>query len=96
MVRWTPRGDQHDIEPQVASGKVGPLLQKRFRRARDPAALMRRDGFGRQREIAARLDLDEGNQATALRHDVYFADMAAHPPRDDAPAAQPQMPDARY
>src|SRR5258708_11558071 len=94
MTRQAAFRHQHDVEAQRQSGMLRMRGEELLEGARDPAPLPRRDRLARRRQAVARLDLDRREDAAAPRDDVDLADGDPIAARQDAVAAQTQMPDA--
>src|SRR5882672_9186381 len=94
MARQPPLADQHHVEAQGQPAMLRVRREELLEGARDAAALARGDGLAGGGEAVARLDLDRGDDAAAPGDDVDLADRHAIAARQDAVAAQAQMPDA--
>ena len=86
---------QHQVESQVEPGEIGARQQEGLRGAGDPPPLPRRQRRCRRVEFVSRLDLDDREHAAATRQDVDLARGATPAAGEDAPAPQPQMPQAQ-
>jgi len=76
MVRQPPRRHQHDIEAEIRVAEIGPSRQELRQGALDPAALLPQQRLGAACPIAARLDLDRGNDVPAPDDEIDLADRA--------------------
>lgn len=82
-----PGCDEHHIEALVVRRQVRLALEKCGGRTGDALLLASGDGLGCRCDIAARLHLDEGDDAPAHGDDVELPDGMARAPRQDAPTA---------
>ncbi len=74
MNRPPPRPNDDHVESPIESLQLGPGADVGACRPFDPTSLARADGLGRRRRVAARLDLDEGNDAEPLGDYVDFSE----------------------
>ncbi len=91
MTRQPPGSEQHDVEPQIAAGTVGPARDE-YGRTNESPALMRAQRFESLREVRPCLDLDNGNDPTAPGQNIDLARRRTQPVGQQAIAAQPQVP----
>src|SRR5579885_1028198 len=94
VARPAARQDQHHVEPRIEPGKVGARAEELLERAGDAAALARGERLARGGEIGPRLHLDRRQHPAAPRDQVDLARRHAIAPRQDAPAAAPERPEA--
>src|SRR5260370_41457959 len=87
--------DQHHVESERQSGEVGPRQQKGRRSPGDAAALPWQHPTGGAGEVAAGLDLDNGEHLPAARQDVDFTRWATPIDPGAPPKAPPPMPAAQ-
>jgi len=95
MPRQPERRHQHQIESKVEVGEVGARSEEGFSGTRASSPLPRRESCGCDVYFAPRLHLDHRKHTTAPRQDVDLARRASPTMREDAPATQPQVPQAK-
>src|SRR5580704_8478191 len=89
------RRHQHKVESRLEPGEIGAREQEGLCGAGDSPPLPGRQRRCRRVELVSRLDLDNREHAAATRQDVDLARGATPTLGEDAPAPQPQMPQAQ-